>query len=340
MVTRHTLAVTIVAIGLTCGQDMLINPFGDFGVDATAPTLDSATIDGDQLTLNFSESVSAGTGWDLTDLDLDYQTSGTNVNPDSVDSGDGTSTWVLTMGTAITAGETVNLDFNGDADSVEDAAGNDLASITDGSVTNNTGGSWLISETFETNPGYDEAGWSVIQGTVDPDATTSPSPIVGSESCELVDAAADGLLEIEFSAQSEVWVYWQGVAEASGTPITHMSLRDASNNLLASVEVGADYDELYLNSGATSANTGQNDWVNHTTVHHFWVHYTAGSGSDSTCYLYASTDGTQGSAIRSITGENETADAVELRFYGGDVHQMNIDQVIVSSTNPGDNPTP
>jgi hypothetical protein len=109
------------------------------GVDATAPTLNSATVaaNGTTLTLVFSESVNRGAGYADADLDVDASTTGSNLGLTYV-SGDGTNTFVYTIASTIQNGETVDLDFNGDANSLEDGAGNDLAAIVSGAVTNNS----------------------------------------------------------------------------------------------------------------------------------------------------------------------------------------------------------
>ncbi len=106
---------------------------------ASYPTLSSAAIgtDGTTLTLGWSESVSQGSGYADSQLDLDASTTGNNISL-TYSSGDGTATWVYTAGSTIESGETVDLDFDGTADSIENSGGDDLQAITSASVTNNS----------------------------------------------------------------------------------------------------------------------------------------------------------------------------------------------------------
>ncbi len=107
--------------------------------DVTAPALSSATIgtNGTTLTIVWTEAVTKGAGYADADLNVDASTGGSNLGLTYV-SGDGTNNFVYTIGTTILSGETVDLDFNGDANSLEDGAGNDMAAIVSGSVTNNS----------------------------------------------------------------------------------------------------------------------------------------------------------------------------------------------------------
>jgi hypothetical protein len=103
--------------------------------DTTAPTLSSATIgtNGTTLTLGMSETVTRSGGV----FDVDCNTAGSNITA-TYSSGSGSSTLVYTLGSTVGSGDTCNLDYNGASNGIEDAAGNDLASITDRNVTNNS----------------------------------------------------------------------------------------------------------------------------------------------------------------------------------------------------------
>jgi hypothetical protein len=109
------------------------------GEDNTAPDFDSAYIDaqGDNLYVTWSEAVTDG-GLDGGEFNLDCSVGGDDIAL-TYASGDTTSTWVFSITGIVYQGETCNLDFDGGADEVEDAAGNDLADITDASVTNSSG---------------------------------------------------------------------------------------------------------------------------------------------------------------------------------------------------------
>jgi hypothetical protein len=103
--------------------------------DTTAPTVSSATIgtNGTTLTLAMSETVTRSGGT----FDVDCSTAGNNITA-TYSSGSGSSSLVYTLGTTVNSGDTCNLDYDGASNGIEDAAGNDLAAITNGTVTNNS----------------------------------------------------------------------------------------------------------------------------------------------------------------------------------------------------------
>ena len=117
--------------------------------DTTAPTLSSATIgtNGTTWTLVFNETVSIGSGgnggWAATMSTAGAQTL-------TYSSGGGTSTLVYTGSPTVVSGETVSsgLNYTQPGNGIEDAAGNDLATLTGHAVTNNStqsGGNGLLT---------------------------------------------------------------------------------------------------------------------------------------------------------------------------------------------------
>lgn len=111
---------------------------GDGDGDTTPPGLEEGTIasDGTSLILDFSESVYQGSGYDDSDFSLTGSESGELTI--TYDSGDGTDTHEYTIDSTVQDGEDVTLDFNGDTDSLEDDAGNDLEEISDYELTNDS----------------------------------------------------------------------------------------------------------------------------------------------------------------------------------------------------------
>ena len=107
--------------------------------DVTVPLMISATIaaDGDTLTLVFNEAVQQGGSYADAHIDVDASTAGNNVGVTYV-SGDGTITHIYPLDSTIVAAETVNLDFDGTGNSLEDLSGNDLAAIVSKTVVNNS----------------------------------------------------------------------------------------------------------------------------------------------------------------------------------------------------------
>lgn len=107
------------------------------GVDTTAPTLLSATVDetGLLLTLVFSEAVVAGadgfsTGFSIT-------TDGDAVVA-TYSSGTGTTTLVYDLDATVASADTLTLDYTQPGDGIQDAAANLLASFANTPVTNNS----------------------------------------------------------------------------------------------------------------------------------------------------------------------------------------------------------
>ena len=109
------------------------------GGDVTAPTLNTATIESDGLTLTlaFDENVDEGVGGP-DGFDLDGAASGDNLLTVGSPTGGGSTTLTYTLEDPVMLGETVTLDYVQPGNGIEDTAGNDLASIVDMAVTNNS----------------------------------------------------------------------------------------------------------------------------------------------------------------------------------------------------------
>lgn len=104
---------------------------------AGGPSLVSVTVgaNGTTTTVVFDQAATRGAGWNNGDMDLDAVISN---NVLTYVSGDGSTSWTMTAASTINSGETVNFDFNGDANSVENGAGEDMAAVVDYPVTNNS----------------------------------------------------------------------------------------------------------------------------------------------------------------------------------------------------------
>ena len=109
---------------------------GVVGTDTTAPTLSTATVDGTSLVLTYNEALDTSSEPATSAYSVSVA-GGTGVAPSSVDVSGMTVT--LTLGTAVTAGQTVTVTYTvPPSNPVQDAAGNDVAALTNESVTNNT----------------------------------------------------------------------------------------------------------------------------------------------------------------------------------------------------------
>lgn len=112
------------------------------GVPAPSnPTISAINIatTGTTLTITYDMAVTQGTNYVDTDLDVDASTGGNNISL-VYSSGNGTTSHVYAISTTIRQGETVNFDFNGDRaiDCLENATGDDLATVVDEAVINNS----------------------------------------------------------------------------------------------------------------------------------------------------------------------------------------------------------
>jgi hypothetical protein len=118
--------------------------------DTTAPTLSTATIgtNGTTLTLVFDETVSIGAGGNGGfALTLSAGTSTPTYT-----SGSGSNTLVYTLGTVVNSGITGTIAYTQPGNGVEDGSGNDLATFSGTSITNNsTQVPTLSSATIGTN---------------------------------------------------------------------------------------------------------------------------------------------------------------------------------------------
>ncbi len=122
-------------------DDIAISATGYIGPLSSAPSLSSSVIavDGDTLTLTFNENVSQGSGYNNSDWDVDCSTTGNDIAVTYV-SGDTTTVHIYTLASEVQHNsiDTCTIDFNGDANSMENDTDDDLAAIVDDSVTNNS----------------------------------------------------------------------------------------------------------------------------------------------------------------------------------------------------------
>ena len=116
--------------------------------DTTAPSLDTATVDGTSLVLTYNEALDTSSEPATSAYSVSVA-GGTGVAPSSVNVSGMTVT--LTLGTAVTAGQTVTVTYIvPTSNPVQDAAGNDAAALTNRSVTNNTNAPPVFASTTAT----------------------------------------------------------------------------------------------------------------------------------------------------------------------------------------------
>ena len=189
-----TIFLILFFASVALGQDIIVAKKKS---DTTPPTLISATIatNGTTFTIVWSENTYQGAGYNDADLDVDCTLAGNGVTLTYV-SGNGTGTHIYTLGTVLTKNDICNLDFNGDANSLEDASGNDVAAISSGAITNNS---------TQYNPGFAtdanlKALWRFENGALTTDSkgtnTLTDNNTVGTDTVNFKEGAASADLEL------------------------------------------------------------------------------------------------------------------------------------------------
>lgn len=131
---------------------------GSYAADPTPPTFASASIaaDGVTVTAGFNEAVSQGAGYSDLHFNLDASTTGPDIGLTYV-SGSGTNSWTFTAASTILQDETVNLDFSGAENSVEDSDGTDMEAVINYAVTNNSTQTGGVACTGDFSSGANES---------------------------------------------------------------------------------------------------------------------------------------------------------------------------------------
>jgi len=310
------------------GMQIFEGPMLASAEDVTAPELQSATIasSGDTISLAFNEAVTIGSGGNGG---VTITMSGGAATL-TYASGDGGSTLVYDISRTIASGETGNLDYTQPGDGIEDASGNDLESVSDLTVTNNsTSGSPTFVSTWSLeNDG--EGGVSGEDGTgtndltvVGVDLTTTRKE--GSGAAQYVSSGSDYLYRSDANLSSDTpfksgtsnkdaficfWyrpVYvsaryyiWSKYRAATGG--RSFLIRQESNGR---IEVLLGYDggnsAVYCTHG--TALPAANEWY-HVQV---WYSDTAGSDGKGWCKIKIYRDSTSaylGDTFEGDTGQN------------------------------------
>jgi len=214
---KHILALLLLlAWPVGIGAQSIITLAGSPPAAAAGPVLVSATVaaNGTDVTLVWDEAATRGAGYATGDINIDNTSAGDNVSW-TYASGDGSTTWVGSIsGATIFVWKTPNIDFNGNANSVEDGGGVDAASFTSSAMVNNsTQTGAVIYQNFETaTTGYDNSEtWTPTTsgtGTVDPVNATSPAPLIGTQSGRFTTATGTAFITSPtFTAAPEAWGY-------------------------------------------------------------------------------------------------------------------------------------
>lgn len=299
-------------------------------IDVSAPTLSSATIntDGDELTLAFNEAVSVGSGgsagWTLS-------MSG-GAATITYASGTGTSSLVYTISRAIDSAETGTVSYTQPGDGIEDASGNDLATIASSSVTNNsTVTSLLVDEDFEGTG--TPSGFTAGTGSPDFDYVVASDLSAGSgNQCLRVNQSFHAPY-VAFTAQDTLWVKCRFRAAGAALPIR---IRNGGATELCYAQWivnGANYDcRIY---GGTNFSTSFSVAFTPNTTYTMWLEYKKGTGSNAEARVWLSTSGTfpgYGSTHAVRTTGNATAQANRVYISPATSVEHLVDDLQISAT--------
>ena len=192
-------------------------------VDDTAPTLSSATVDGDELTLTFSEALDGDAEPAASTFAVTVAGSARTVDAVSVSE----KVVTLTLSSAVVSGETVTVGYTvptgADAKPVKDAAGNSVATFANAEVTNETAALPVVSIAASTTP--------VTEGTAASFTLTRTE-------------ATDAELTVEVSVA-------ESGAALSGTPPTEATF--AAGSASATLSVATDDDEVVEDASTVTA---------------------------------------------------------------------------------------
>ena len=199
-------------------------------VDDTAPTLSSASVDGDALTLTFSEALDGDSEPAASTFAVTVAGSARTVDAVAVSE----KVVTLTLSSAVVSGETVTVGYTvptgADATPVKDVAGNSVATFANAEVTNATATLPVVSIVASTTP--------VTEGTA------AAFTLSRTE-------ATDAELTVEVSVS-------ESEAVVSGTPPTQVTF--AAESSTATLNVATEDDEAVEDAStvtvAVSSGTG------------------------------------------------------------------------------------
>lgn len=201
-------------------------------------------------------------------------------------------------------------------------------------VASGGGISYLISEDCEGTG--TPAGWNNGASTVNWDYATSPAPLVGSQSVLV------GIVETfaNFTAQSDVWAYFQmNLSAISGSQFI-FSFRTSADVKVCSLRVLSDGTfRIYDTSQTVTASTSAG-FISTSTTYHVWVHRTKGSGANELVEAYVATTATKpGSPTVTLNTGTGTADAARVAVEGWNDGNYIYDKIRVAASSIGSNPT-
>ncbi len=125
--------------------------------DSTAPVLQSASVDGDTLKLNYDDTLVKDSAPATTDLKVTVTDGITSADQQPTKVEVSGTVVTLTLGTAVTPGQTVTVTYTAGTDPIENHAGLDAGDLSGRSVVNTTGRTEPTVDTVAvvSTPSYD-----------------------------------------------------------------------------------------------------------------------------------------------------------------------------------------
>jgi hypothetical protein len=198
-----------------------------------------------------------------------------------------------------------------------------------------TPGSPVLHETLE-GTGYSAGGWSELGsgGTIDEDYTTSPAPLVGSQSLYIAPATD--------SQRFASHTFTSGATRYVRFKLRVVALPSGSYSIVQILGSFSTQSYLYIRSdgklavqhgSATSSDT--TDAISAGTTYTIWMRHTKGTGSDGIAEVGFATDCTRptgGNKFTSVTTGTSTVDVDEIYWglmgFAGSP-QMIFDELVV-----------
>lgn len=204
----------------------------------------------------------------------------------------------------------------------------------------------LVTETFETNPGYD-MGWSGISGTgtLDPDYSTTGLSLEGSECCHLVYDNNQRYITLDLGAAVALTQFWGRVrvriTTDAGTDCIFLSVRDTANGGQAGLRVASNEQMVLAMTNAVSGATTDSLAVD--TSYYVWFYWKQSSGAnDGISRVAFSTDTTRPTSGNQFKENTACTATYSIRYFRigqatNQTQNMYIDEILISSTGyPGE----
>lgn len=207
------------------------------------------------------------------------------------------------------------------------------------------GPTYVIQENCDgtgTPAGWTNDGTQVT--TTSWDYATSPAPLEGTQSLQIVQPANSGYTYYDITALSELWVYMLvNVSSHSGTNASFFQFLDVGGTVQARVGLDSSnhldiFDDFSANEQVTT------DALSTATTYSLWGHYKVGSGTNGVLDAEFATTPTMvgsGNKFKQITTGHGTANITRFRIGNSNAPTITFicDKIRVASTSIGSNPS-